>query len=96
MTSKTKEMDSSLFQEKLNESVNDDLAYKIVMQQIQCDNGIVAIFGVHEILKKMRAGSFAKYSYCNLWLQRKDDNVRIIDRKTRKQKTFELDLERVI
>ena len=65
-------------QKKMDEAISDDLACDIVMKHVTGANGLVAVIGVHQILQKMRNGKYTeehKIGYCNLEMQRQDDDV---------------------
>jgi len=68
------------FEQGLTEAINDETAYKIVMQMVKDSNPIVAVIGVHGILKKIRAGSNAEYGLCNLCIKRHNDNKVMVKR----------------
>lgn len=64
---------SQKFQKEMNEAINDDLAVKIAMRHITKANGLVAVYGLHKILERMRNNEYTrvnKIGYCNLQLQR--------------------------
>lgn len=68
-------------QKKIDEAINDELAYTIVMKHVSGANGLVAAIGVHQILEKMRKGEYTKehtIGYCNMTLRKGLDNVVLI------------------
>jgi len=73
------------FQKKMDEAINDELAYDIVMRHVEGANGLVAVSGLHQILRKMRNNEYSEdvteIGYCNLKLKRVDDDVEVIVKK---------------
>jgi len=89
------------FNLKLDEAIHDDLACDIVMRHVSGANGLVAVFGIHQILQKMREGKYTeehKIGYCNLKMQRKEDDVSIItkDKKERRYNIFTYHLDKML
>jgi len=68
-------------QKKIDEAINDELAYTIVMKHVVGANGLVAAIGVHQILEKMRKGEYTKdytIGYCNMTLRKGLDDMVLI------------------
>lgn len=65
-------------QKKMEEAINDELAYKIVIRHIRDANGLVAVIGVHQIIEKMRTGKYTikdQIGYCNMELRKGHNNT---------------------
>ena len=68
-------------QKKIDQAINDKLAYTIVMKHVIGANGLVAAIGVHQILEKMRNGEYTMQhtiGYCNMELRKGHDNAVLI------------------
>jgi len=73
-------MNLDKFQRGLEKAVNDETVYKIVQEMTRKVNPIVAVIGIHGILKKIRNGSNAEYGICNLTIKRHNDNMVMVKR----------------
>lgn len=75
-------MNLNKFQKRLEEAINDETAYKIVMEMVKEANPLVAVIGIHGILKKIRNSSSSEFGICNLILKRYKGNMIMVRRKS--------------